>query len=79
VAAVRAESAIEARAIGGVKFHNLTTIWLNGRAGSEITHIINRTGGRVHASSPAGAMRQTYRDFAGTRPGGGAATGTKQR
>jgi hypothetical protein len=52
---------------------------LNGKAGSEITHIINRTGGRVHASSPAGAMRQTYRDFAGTRPGGGAATGTKQR
>jgi hypothetical protein len=78
-AAVRAESAIEAPAVGGVKFHNLTTIWLNGRSGSEITHIINRSGGRVHASSPAGAMRQTYRDFAGTAPGDGATSGRKQR
>ena len=40
-AAVKANSAIEAPAAAGVKFHNLTTIWLNGKKGSEITHIIN--------------------------------------
>ncbi len=63
---VKASSAVEAPTVKGVKFHNLTTVWLNGRAGSEITHVINSLGGRVHANSPPGAMRQTYRDFEGT-------------
>ena len=35
-AVAAAESAIEAPAVRGVKFHHLTTVWLNGRAGSEI-------------------------------------------
>jgi hypothetical protein len=65
-AAVKADSAIEAPSARGVKFHNLTTIWLSGQAGSEITHIINNIGGRVYANSPANAMRQTYGDFRGT-------------
>ena len=65
-AAVKANSAIEAPAVAGVKFHNLTTVWLNGHAGSEITHIINDIGGRVFANSPAEAMRQTYGDFSST-------------
>jgi hypothetical protein len=64
-AAVTAASAIEAPAVRGVKFHNLTTIWLNGKPGSEISHIINDAGGRVHANSPADAMRQTLGDFSG--------------
>ncbi len=70
-AAVKANSAIEAPAVRGVKFHNLTTIWLNGQTGSEITHIINNSGGRVYANSPASAMRQTYGDFSGTDSRGG--------
>jgi chitodextrinase len=65
-AAVKSENAIEAPNVQGVKFHNMTTIWLNGMAGSEITHIINGTGGRVYGSTPAGAMRQTLNEFAGT-------------
>ena len=69
-AAVKANSSIEAPAVKGVKFHHLTTVWLNGQAGSEITHIINSTGGRVYANSPAHAMRQTHGDFA--RVAGGA-------
>lgn len=64
-AAVKARSAIEAPSAPGVKLHNLTTIWLNGRPGSEITHVVNDLGGRVHANSPPGAMRQTLREFAG--------------
>jgi hypothetical protein len=64
-AAVKAHSAVEAPAVRGVTFHNLTTVWLNGRAGSEITHVINSTGGRVHASSPPEAMRQTCGQFGG--------------
>ena len=64
-AAVKANSAVEAPAVRGVKFHNLTTIWLNGQTGSEITHVINNLGGRVYANSPAPAMRQTYGDFGG--------------
>jgi hypothetical protein len=70
-APVKAHSAIEAPAAGGVKFHNLTTVWLNGKAGSEITHIINDVGGRVHANSPADAMRQTLVEFGGANSGGG--------
>jgi hypothetical protein len=67
-AAVKARSAIEAPAAPGVKLHNLTTIWLNGRRGSEITHIVNDFGGRVHANSPPSAMRQTLREFTGNQP-----------
>ena len=62
-APVTATSAIEAPSVKGVKFHNMTTIWLNGKPGSEVTHIINGQGGRVHANSPADAMRQTLDDF----------------
>jgi hypothetical protein len=51
-AAVKAHSAVEAPAARGVRFHNLTTVWLNGRAGSEITHVINGLGGRVYGNSP---------------------------
>jgi hypothetical protein len=66
-AVVKAHSAIEAPAAAGVKFHNLTTIWLNGKAGSEITHVINSAGGRVHANAPAEAMRQTLVEFGGEK------------
>jgi hypothetical protein len=64
-AAVKANSAIEAPDAPGVKFHNLTTVWLNGKAGSEITHVVNDVGGRVSANSPAEAMRQTLVEFGG--------------
>jgi hypothetical protein len=70
-APVKAHSAIEAPAAAGVNFHNLTTIWLNGKAGSEITHIINDVGRRVHANSPAEAMRQTLVEFGGAKSGAG--------
>jgi hypothetical protein len=70
-AAVKAHSAIEAPSAKGVKLHNLTTIWLNGKRGSDITHIINNLGGRVYANSPADAMRQTYRDFGDKPPNEG--------
>jgi hypothetical protein len=68
-APVKAHSAVEAPAVPGVKFHNLTTVWLNGKAGSEITHIINDVGGRVHASSPPDAMRQTLVEPGGAKSG----------
>jgi hypothetical protein len=77
-AAVKANSAVEAPAARGVKFHNLTTIWLNGQAGSEIIHIINNAGGRVYANSPAGAMRQTYGDFGGPKSGDGGTNRTRR-
>lgn len=64
-AAVKLNSAIEAPNVPGVKIHHATTIWLNGTPGSEITHIINNTGGRVYASNPSSAMRQTITEFAG--------------
>ncbi|HET6382911.1 MAG TPA: hypothetical protein VFJ58_05920 [Armatimonadota bacterium] len=68
-AAVKANSAIEAPAVPGVRFHNLTTVWLDGKNGSEITHIINNLGGRVYAHTPGAvagdAMRQIYKDFGG--------------
>jgi hypothetical protein len=70
-AAVKANSAVEAPAARGVHFHNLTTVWLNGQAGSEITHIINSTGGRVHANAPGPAMRQTCGNIGDTETGGG--------
>jgi hypothetical protein len=77
--AVRAKSAIEAPTARGVKFHNMTTVWLNGQAGSEITHIINSTGGRVYANSPANAMRQTYSDFGDTHRAGDARSVPQRR
>jgi hypothetical protein len=64
-AAVKANSAIEAPSANGVKFHNMTTIWLNGKHGSEITHIINNRGNRVYSGSPSNAMRQTLNEFGG--------------
>jgi hypothetical protein len=64
-APVKLHSAIEAPAVPGVKLHNLTTVWLNGQEGSEITHVINELGGRVYASRPPDAMRQTLNEFGG--------------
>ena len=64
--ATKLENAIEVPNTSGIKIHHMTTIWLNGMAGSEITHIINGTGGRVYSSSPETAMRQTMNEFAGT-------------
>jgi hypothetical protein len=64
-APVKVDSAIEAPAVAGVRFHNLTTVWLTGRSGSEISHIINHVGSRVYASSPPDAMRQTLVEFRG--------------
>ena len=68
-AAVKLNSAIEVPDVQGVKIHHATTVWLNGVAGSEITHIINNTGGRVYGNNPAAAMRQTVTEFAGTGAG----------
>ncbi len=50
-APVKARSAVEAPAVPGVKFRHLTTVWLDGRSGSQITHIINALGGRVFGPS----------------------------
>ncbi len=58
-ASVTANSAIEAPAAPGVKFHHLTTIWLNGRHRSEIRHIINDSGG----AASFGQHRQTLTQF----------------
>ncbi|MET0404492.1 MAG: discoidin domain-containing protein [Cystobacter sp.] len=64
-AAIKLENAIEVPNTPGVKLHNMTTIWLNGTPGSEITHVVNGQGGRVYANSPAGAMRQTVSEYPG--------------
>ncbi|NQX57937.1 discoidin domain-containing protein [Paenibacillus qinlingensis] len=66
-AAVKLENAIEVPNAAGVKIHHATTIWLNGTAGSEITHIINGIGGRVYGTSGS-AQRQTI-NFYGTDTG----------
>ncbi len=47
---VKAHNAIEAPLLPGIKFHHLTTVWLNGTPGSEITHIVNELGGRACAA-----------------------------
>jgi hypothetical protein len=60
---VKAARAVEAPAVPGVKFHDVTTVWLDGKSGSEITHIANDRGGRVYASRPESAMRQTLSEF----------------
>jgi hypothetical protein len=70
-APVKAHSAIEAPAVPGVKLHHLTTIWLDGTAGSAITHIINDLGGQVYANRPPDAQRQTLVEFRGEKPSGG--------
>ncbi|KAI2642537.1 hypothetical protein GGS21DRAFT_498377 [Xylaria nigripes] len=57
------ENAIEAPQVSGVKLHHLTTVWLNGTPGSEISHIVNGLGGRVYANAPESAMRQTMKEF----------------
>ncbi|MEK8128261.1 discoidin domain-containing protein [Paenibacillus filicis] len=68
-AVVKLESAIEVPKVAGVKIHHATTIWLNGRVGSEITHVINSTGGKVTGTSPSTAFRQTVNEFVGTDVG----------
>ena len=62
-------NAIEVPDAEGVKLHHITTVWLNGVSGSEVTHIVNGLGGRVHASQPESAMRQTLREFTGGSSG----------
>ncbi|KAI0486642.1 hypothetical protein F4859DRAFT_466365 [Xylaria cf. heliscus] len=57
------ENAIEVPEAPGVKLHHLTTVWLNGMTGSEISHIVNGSGDRVYANSPESAMRQTVNEF----------------
>ncbi|TJY41550.1 fibronectin type III domain-containing protein [Cohnella pontilimi] len=64
-APVKLESAIEVPNVSGVKIHHATTIWLSGKDGSEITHVINGAGGRVYANSPSDAMRQTISEYVG--------------
>ncbi|WNR46221.1 discoidin domain-containing protein [Paenibacillus roseipurpureus] len=66
-AAVKLDNAIEVPIAAGVKIHHATTIWLNGTAGSEITHIVNGVGGRVYGTSGS-AQRQTI-NFYGTDVG----------
>jgi hypothetical protein len=57
-APIVANSAIEAPHVPGVKFHGLTSIWLDGLLGSEITHILNNLGGKV----VSGNTRQTLKE-----------------
>ncbi|RWA14203.1 hypothetical protein EKO27_g898 [Xylaria grammica] len=57
------ENAIEVPEVPGVKLHHLTTVWLTGTPGSEVSHIVNGLGGRVYANSPESAMRQTVKEF----------------
>jgi len=70
-APVKLNSGIEVPNVQGVKIHHATSIWLSGTAGSEITHVINNTGGKVYANTPAAAMRQTVSEFQGTGTGTG--------
>ncbi|MCD1259538.1 discoidin domain-containing protein [Paenibacillus athensensis] len=65
-AAVKLNSAIEVPDVQGVNIHHMTTIWLSGMTGSEISHVINNTGSPVYANSPSTAMRQTVSEFAGS-------------
>jgi hypothetical protein len=62
-APIIAHSAIEAPAVPGVKFHSLTTVWLNGNADSAIAHIIDNAGGTVDGSHSRRVMRQTLAEF----------------
>lgn len=60
-APAKVENAIEVPETA--KVHHMTTVWLNGTSGSEITHIVNGRGGRVYANSPEEAMRQTLHEY----------------
>lgn len=60
-APVKVENAIEVPDTARV--HHMTTVWLNGTPGSEITHVVNGKGGRVYANSPEEAMRQTMDEY----------------
>jgi hypothetical protein len=44
-------NAVETPTAANVKMHHLVTFWLNGTAGSEISHVINGTGAAVTTSS----------------------------
>ncbi|OAB42301.1 discoidin domain-containing protein [Paenibacillus glacialis] len=68
-AAVKLNSGIEVPNVQGVKIHHATSIWLGGTPGSEITHIVNDTGGKVYGNSPSDAMRQTVTEFGGANIG----------
>ncbi|KAI3336922.1 glycoside hydrolase family 55 protein [Xylariaceae sp. AK1471] len=61
--ATKLENAVEVPEVKGVKLHHLTTVWLTGTPGSEISHIVNGRGDRVFANNPASAMRQTVNEF----------------
>ncbi|KAI1097954.1 glycoside hydrolase family 55 protein [Jackrogersella minutella] len=61
------ENAIEVPEVDGVRLHHLTTVWLTGVPGSEITHIVNGIGDRVYANEPEPAMRQTLNGFPGSK------------
>ncbi len=52
-APVVADSAIEAPVAPGIRFHHMVTLWLNGRPGSGIRHIINDRGDPVVGKSTA--------------------------
>lgn len=60
-AAVKVENAIEVPETA--RIHHMTTVWLNGTAGSEITHVVNGKGERVYANAPETAMRQTLAEY----------------
>lgn len=61
------ENAIEVPETPDVKLHHLTTVWLTGTPGSEISHIINGVGDRVYANTPESAMRQTMKEYPGAQ------------
>ena len=42
----------------GVKLTNLVTVFLDGKEGSEITHVINDVGNSVHRKTPDGEIQQ---------------------
>ncbi len=64
-AVIKCQSAIQAPSVRGVRLHDMTTVWLSGKKGSQIDHIVNRIGGRVYGNTPASAMRQTLNEFGG--------------
>jgi hypothetical protein len=44
-------NAIEAPTAAGVKLRHMISIWITGRSGTEITHVINGTGHAVNSSN----------------------------
>lgn len=67
-AAVKLNSSIEVPDVPGVNIHHATSIWLPATEGSEITHVINGIGGKVHDNSTSEGMRQTVNEFVGGTP-----------